>query len=159
MKDKDRRLLAAIQDGIPLTEAPFRDIGVSVGMSEEEVITRLHELVQDGTIRRFGARLDHQKLGIVANAMVCWNVPEDDVERTGRVISVYPGVTNCYEREVIPGAWEYNLFCVIHGRSVANVEQAIRDIEEQTGITGHVILFSKKKFKHTPAAIITENDP
>ncbi len=159
MKGDDRRLLVSIQDGIPLTETPFRDIGASIGLSEADVKARLLALIADGTIRRFGARIDHRRLGIVANAMVCWNVPEDDVERTGRVISVYPGVTHCYEREVIPGAWEYNLFCVIHGRSVANVEQAIRDIEEQTGITGHVILFSKKKFKHTPAAIITENDP
>lgn len=159
MKGDDRRLLVSIQDGIPLTETPFRDIGASIGLSEADVKARLLALIADGTIRRFGARIDHRRLGIVANAMVCWNVPEDDVERTGRVISLYPGVTHCYEREVIPGAWEYNLFCVIHGRSVADVDQAIRDIEEQTGITGHVILFSKKKFKHTPAAIITENDP
>jgi DNA-binding Lrp family transcriptional regulator len=159
MKGDDRRLLVSIQDGIPLTETPFRDIGASLGLGEADVKARLLALIDNGTIRRFGARIDHRKLGIVANAMVCWNIPDGDVERAGRIISGYPGVTHCYERAVIPGVWEYNLFCVIHGRSVAEVEQGVRDIEEQAGINGHVILFSKKKFKHTPAAIITENDP
>jgi DNA-binding Lrp family transcriptional regulator len=159
MNDEDRRLLASIQDGIPLTEAPFRDIGASLGMNEAEVTARLRALIDDGTIRRFGARIDHRKLGIVANAMVCWKVAEEEVETIGRLVSGYPGVTHCYEREVIPGTWEYNLFCVIHGHTVEEVKRGVRNIEKQTGITGHVILFSKKKFKHTRAAIVAEEDP
>jgi DNA-binding Lrp family transcriptional regulator len=157
MRDVDRHLLAVIQDGIPLTGRPFRDIGVFVGQSEAEVTGRLQELLRDGTIRRFGARIDHRQLGIVANAMVCWNVPDDDVETAGRIVSGYPGVTHCYEREIVPGAWEYNLFCVIHGYSQKEVQRAVRRIEKEAGLSGHIILFSEKKFKHTPAAIISES--
>ncbi len=159
MKGEDRRFLAHIQDGIPLTEAPFEDIGASVGMSGMEVISRILELIDEGVIRRFGARFDHRKLGIVANAMVCWEVPEDHIEEAGRTVSAYPGVTHCYEREVVPGTWEYNLFCVIHGHSADEVRMAVRNIEREAGITGGAILFSTRKFKHTPAVFISGNDP
>jgi DNA-binding Lrp family transcriptional regulator len=159
VKIEDHRLLGSIQGGIPLTEAPFRETGVALGLIEADVLARLRRLIHDGTIRRFGARIDHRKIGIVANAMVCWNVPDDEVKKTGGIVSGYPEVTHCYEREVIPGIWEYNLFCVIHGHSTDEVRQVVRKIENEAGITGHVILFSGKKFKHTPAVIVTEEDP
>jgi siroheme decarboxylase len=159
MKNEDRQLLAYIQDGIPLTEAPFQGIGASLGRSEINVMVRIRELIDAGIIRRFGARIDHRNLGIVANAMVCWKVPETQVEKIGRIIAGYPKVTHCYEREIIPGIWEYNLFCVVHGHSAEEVKQVVRNIEAQTGMAGSVILFSQKKFKHTPAVIVKETGP
>lgn len=159
MEDNDRRLLALVQDGIPLSREPFRVVGASLGMGEREVLGSLQRLIDDGTIRRFGARIDHRRLGIVANAMVCWKVSEEEVARAGRVASAHPRVTHCYERKVIPGVWEYNFFCVIHGQSVEDVVQEVRSIEETAGISGHLILFSEKKFKHIPAAIISREEP
>jgi siroheme decarboxylase len=159
MNGEERRLLAFVQDGIPLTGAPFRDVGAVLGLTGADVISRLDSLIRNGTIRRFGARIDHRKLGILANAMVCWKVPEEKVEETGRMISAHPGVTHCYEREVVPGVWEYNLFCVVHGLSAGDVELVVREIEEEAGITGHAILYSRRKFKHTPVAIISMEHP
>jgi DNA-binding Lrp family transcriptional regulator len=159
MEDCDRRLLALVQDGIPLAREPFREVGASLGMSQREVLGSLQRLIDDGTIRRFGARIDHRRLGIVANAMVCWKVPAEMVARAGRVASGHPRVTHCYEREVIPGVWEYNFFCVVHGQSVEDVLQEVRSIEDAAGISGHITLFSEKKFKHTPAAIIAREGP
>ncbi len=150
----DRRLLSSMLDGIPLVRTPFHDLGASIGMSGREVITRLGNLINEGVIRRFGARIDHQSLGYTANAMVCWIVSEDKVELIGRTIAGYPAVTHCYERGIVPGAWEYNLFCVIHGFTADEVRATVREIEQGTGISGHIILFSKKKFKHTPFTIV-----
>jgi DNA-binding Lrp family transcriptional regulator len=159
MEDNDRRLLALVQDGIPLARKPFREVGESLDMSEREVLGSLQRLIDDGTIRRFGARIDHRRLGIVANAMICWKVPEEEVTRAGRIASGHRRVTHCYERKVIPGVWEYNFFCVIHGQSVEDVVQEVRSIEEAAGISGHLILFSERKFKHTPAATIPREEP
>jgi DNA-binding Lrp family transcriptional regulator len=159
MNSEDRRLLASIQDGIPLTEAPFRDAGTMADMSEEEVLSRLTDLARDGTIRRFGARINHVKLGILANAMVCWNVPDERVGEVGMIVAGFPGVTHCYERETLPGVWDYNLFCVIHERSEDDVSRVISDIENQAAISGHVVLFSRRKFKHTPAVVLGKERP
>ncbi len=153
MNSEENLLLVSVQDGIPLTMAPFRDVGTLLGWTEAEVTSRLRTLIRDGTVRRFGARIDHRKLGIVANAMVCWRITDDKVEEVGTIIAGHPRVSHCYERAVIPGIWEYNLFCVLHGYSTGEVEMAVRKIEESAGISGHIILYSEKKFKHTPVTI------
>ena len=55
----DRLLLAAIADGIPLVERPYRQIGEAIGWSEEAVLARLAALVAANVIRRFG--VEHRK--------------------------------------------------------------------------------------------------
>ena len=46
--------------------------------------------------------------------MVGWRVPADRVETVGRLMAADPEVTHCYERAVVPGRWEHNLFTVLH---------------------------------------------
>ncbi len=159
MKQIDRRLLSSMSEGIPLARYPFRMVGAAIGLSENEVTARLRNLRDEGVIRRFGARVDHRRLGIVANAMVCWKVPEGRIEEAGRIISRHPNVTHCYEREIVPSLWEQNLFCVIHGSTVGEVKRVVREIEQETGISGHVILFSERKYKHIPFTVIGREDP
>jgi siroheme decarboxylase len=80
----DRRLIAAVQDGLPLVERPFQAIGEAIGRSEDEVIAGLQRLIGDGTIKRFGIVIRHRELGWRANAMVVWDVPDEQVEGAGR---------------------------------------------------------------------------
>ncbi|MEK9134342.1 MAG: Lrp/AsnC family transcriptional regulator, partial [Pseudomonadota bacterium] len=77
--DADRRLLAAIQHGLPLTPRPYAEIGARLGLSEAQVIARLAHLKESGVIRRFGVVVRHHELGYSANAMVVWDVPDGQV--------------------------------------------------------------------------------
>ena len=116
-------------------------------MTEDEVVDRIRSMIGEGMIRRLGARINHRNLGIVHNAMVVWKVPGDLVDETGMTMSGYPEVTHCYERECIPGRWEYNLYTVLHGYSREEVEGHIRQISVLTGITDYKILYSIKELK------------
>ena len=40
-EDLDIKLIKHIQDGLPLTKTPYKDIADGLGMTEEEVIDRL----------------------------------------------------------------------------------------------------------------------
>ncbi len=70
-----QRLIAAIQDGLPLSARPYADIGARIGLSEEDVIARIAAMQQQGTIKRLGVVVRHHELGYRANAMVVWDVP------------------------------------------------------------------------------------
>jgi DNA-binding Lrp family transcriptional regulator len=152
MQAADRRLLERIGEGIPLTGRPFRDIGEALGMGECEVIGRVRRLMDEGVIRRFGARIDHRKIGFSANAMACWNVPEPDLDRVGRILAAHPAITHCYERGTVPGAWEFNLYTVIHGHSREEVTRALAGLAGRTGVSEYATLFSTRRFKHVPSA-------
>jgi len=151
--DASRRLLAAIEDGLPLSCRPFADVGRRLGWSEADVLTRLGRLVEAGIVSRLGCILRHRALGFTANAMVAWDVADDRVEAVGIEVARQPKVTLCYRRTRRPPVWPYNLFAMIHGRERAGVERRIRDISAAAGLSDAepAILFSRRCFKQRGA--------
>jgi DNA-binding Lrp family transcriptional regulator len=148
MDKTDRLLLKSTQDGIPIVSEPFLEISKEIGIPEDEVITRLERLVKNGVIRRFGASIGHRSIGITANAMCTWNVPDERVEEVGAIMAGFPEVTHCYERPRFPG-WKYNLFTMVHAYSREECEKIAREISIATGIKDYGILFSEREFKKT----------
>jgi DNA-binding Lrp family transcriptional regulator len=144
----DRLLLKSTQDGIPIVPEPFLEISKEIGIPEDEVITRLESLIKNGVIRRFGASIGHRSIGITANAMCTWNVPDERVEEVGAIMAGFPEVTHCYERPRFPG-WKYNLFTMVHAYSREECEKIAKEISIATGIKDYGILFSEKEFKKT----------
>ena len=152
LSERDRRLLAAIQDGLPLVQHPFAAIGERVGLAEHEVIAALTRL-RAGVIKRIGVIVRHHEVGYRANAMVVWDVPEAQVGEAGRRLAALPFVTLCYRRPRRLPAWPYNLFCVIHGRERTAVEAQIEHAAWAAGLDGlpRAVLFSRRRFKQRGA--------
>jgi len=144
----DLKLLKTIQDGIPIVSEPFKHIAEEVGLSEKEVLERLDSLGKEGAIRRFGASIGHRTIGITANAMCTWNVPDEKVEEVGAIMAGFPEVTHCYERPRYPD-WKYNLFTMVHAYSREECEKIAKEISIATGIKDYSILFSEREFKKT----------
>ncbi len=148
MDEIDLKLLKLTQDGIPILPEPFLKIAGELGITEEDVLKRVKNLINDGVIRRFGASIGHRAIGINANAMCTWNVPEERVEEVGAVMAGFPEVTHCYERPRYPD-WKYNLFTMIHAYSREECEKVAKEISIATGIKDYSILFSEREFKKT----------
>jgi siroheme decarboxylase len=156
MDTVDEEILVALQEGINLEVRPFWKIARKLGVNEDEVVNRIHGLLDDGTIRRISARINHRNLGIVHNAMVVWKVPGEAVDKTGAIMAGYPEVTHCYERECIPGRWDYNLYTVLHGYSKDEVEWHIGQLSAFTGIDEYKILYSVRELKRvSPGGVVT----
>jgi len=141
-------ILKSTQDGIPITSEPFKQIAIKLGISEDEVMERLTYMIKEGAIRRFGASIGHRAIGITANAMCTWNVPDENVEEVGALMAGFAEVTHCYERPRYPG-WKYNLFTMVHAYSRDECEKVAKEISIATGIRDYSILFSEKEFKKT----------
>ncbi len=151
--DRDVALLAAIEDGLPICEKPFEVIGKELAMGESEVIERLERLQNMGIIRRFGLVLQHRPLGYRANAMVVWDIPDDEVNEVAKAIAAHDFVTLCYCRARCKPVWPYNLYCMIHGRERTRVEEQIDRLKKQVGLEAYPgkTLFSRRRFKQTGA--------
>jgi len=157
----DRRLLDAIADGLPLTSRPFATVAAWTGLGEDEVIRRLGRLLAGGVVKRLGVVVRHRELGYHANAMVVWDVPDDEIAEAGRRAAAYPFVTLCYQRPRRPPIWPYNLFCMIHGKDRAAVKAQIATLNGQAGLAryGHAVLFSRLCFKQRGARFDREPAP
>lgn len=149
----DRRLLAAIEGGLPLVSQPYAAIGAGIGLAEAEVIARLRRLQEAGTIKRLGLVVRHHELGYRSNAMVVWDVADDRVDSVGAALAKIDFVTLCYRRPRRPPDWPYNLFCMIHGRDRDAVVQQIGALRAVDGLAGapNAVLFSRRRFKQRGA--------
>jgi siroheme decarboxylase len=155
----DEQLIAAIQAGLPLTEKPYFEIGEQLGISEQEVITKISDLQMAGIIRRMGVVVRHHELGYRANAMLVWDVPDDKVDELGRKLGAENEVTLCYQRPRIKPRWPYNLFSMIHGKNRDDVLACIERLVKKLALdnTPYEILFSRQRFKQCGAHYIAKD--
>jgi DNA-binding Lrp family transcriptional regulator len=148
LSELEKKVIAATQGDIPVTERPYRDIADSIGIPEEKLIATLRDLCGRGIIRRFGATLRHQKSGITANAMVAWQVDESLVDRAGETLAGFSAVSHCYRRNPAPD-WPYNLYTMVHARDEKQCLDITREMARQAGIEKYQVLFSRKELKKT----------
>ena len=156
LTERDRRLIAAIEEGLPLAPRPYAAIGDRLGMGEAEVIAALRRLIEGGVIKRFGVIVRHRELGYRANAMVVWDVPDARVADAGRTLAALPFVTLCYRRPRRLPAWRYNLFCMSHGRDRGAVEALVAEASAAAGLEDlpRAVLFSRRRFKQRGARYV-----
>ena len=148
LSEFEKKIIAATQGDIPVSQRPYRDIAQEIGVSEGELIATLQDLCDRGIVRRFGATLRHQKSGITANAMVAWQVDENAVEQAGETLAAFSAVSHCYRRNPAPG-WPYNLYTMVHARNEQECLETTRQMAEQAGIEKYTVLFSRRELKKT----------
>ena len=115
--DFDMALISFLQAGIPIEADPYREISEKLGLSRQEIISRIKKLHEDQIIRRVGASIVPSKLGYEANGMVVCEVSSDKISQIGEYVASLKEITHCYERKTIPNIWNYNVFFMIHGLS------------------------------------------
>ncbi len=153
LDELERRLVMALQEGLPLFIRPFQVLASRVGCDESEVLERIRRWCADGIIKRFGVVVRHHELGYTANAMLVQNIPDEEVARLGEVLAREAGVTLCYQRPRVLPDWPYNLFCMIHGQVREEVEAKIAELRNRLKLTDYACdtLFSLTRFKQTGA--------
>ncbi len=150
-EDLDRRLVLATQNGLPLVPRPYHLLGEQLGVTAEEVMARLTDMLQRGVIRRIGVVPNHYAIGYTANGMSVWDVPDEQIDELGERIGRLDFVTHCYHRPRQLPEWPYNLFAMVHGTSRSEV---LAKVGEISGLLGphcrtHDVLFSTQILKKT----------
>jgi len=159
MTADDRLLIKAVETGLPVVSRPYAEIAQQLNISEEDVILRLQQLMDNGAIKRYGVVVRHKELGYTSNGMVVWNIPDDRVEELGKCIGQYACVTLSYRRPRRLPDWPYNLFTMVHGINREEVTNKIEEIVEQCNLQDieHTTLFSTRRFKQRGASYTQED--
>lgn len=147
----DRALVIATQEGLPVSERPYQEVGQELGITEDEVIARLEKMLDHGVIRRIAVVPNHYRIGFKANGMTVWNVKDEQIKELGKQIGELPYVSHCYQRPRHEPYWSYNLFAMVHGSERAQVEERAQKLKAILGdaCLGNEILYSSKILKKT----------
>lgn len=143
-------LLEALENGLAFVSRPYAQLAKHCGLGEETVLKHIDNWQQEGLVKRFGVVVRHHEMGYRANAMVVFDLPDDQVESIGTQLAQEPAVTLCYRRERCLPHWSNNLYCMVHGRSREEVAPVVERLAATAGVTPSV-LFSVRRFKQCGA--------
>ena len=146
-------LRCILEKGLPLISKPYQQLAEQLSLKESQVIGQIAQWQQEGLIKRFGLVVKHRQLGYIANAMVVWNIADENVDDIAGQLSKRDEISLCYRRPRRLPDWPYNLFCMIHGKSRAEVEKQIQTITQDLNLAAieKDVLFSYKAYKQNGA--------
>lgn len=156
ISDTDIKIIRELQKNLPLVSKPYQEIANRLGITEKELLKKIEYMKEKGYIRRFGAALRHREMGIDANAMIVWNVPEEECERIGKIIASFSEVTHCYQRP-LQKDWHYNIFAMVHFSTRQECEVMAEKINQAIGKFPYRLLFSSKELKKTSMKYFLED--
>jgi DNA-binding Lrp family transcriptional regulator len=124
----DAQLINFLQEGFPICESPYRQVASQLGLTENEVLTRLQTLLDDGIISRFGPLYHAERMG-GALTLAAIKVPPEQFEQVTEIVNAFAQVAHNYARN-----HELNMWFVLATETQQALEQTLDDIESQTGL-------------------------
>ena len=125
----DRTLINRLQDDLPLARRPFAGLAKELGLSEDDLLTRIARLKSDGILTRFGPFFDAAEMG--GDFCLCaMAVPEHAFDAVLTKVNAHPEVAHNYER-----THRLNMWFVLACETPEGITQTADAIEAETGIT------------------------
>jgi len=150
MKDRisaiERRILAVLQEGLPKSQTPYKDMAQQAGIDIEQLLAVLRKWKRQGKLRRIGAIVNHFKVGLGAGAMVVWQVEPESVEEVGRILAGFKEVSHVYERHIDKN-WPYNIYTMVHAPNQKELQHTIEMMVENSGVSNYRVLETEKELK------------
>jgi DNA-binding Lrp family transcriptional regulator len=146
--DGDIALIRALQGPMAAVARPYDAAASELGISTEELLERLGDMVDRKILRRVAAILYHRRAGFSANGMGVWKVPEAEIMETGARMASFRGISHCYQRPTYED-WPYSVFTMAHGRSKQECDAILDSIAQECGIgpEGRATLYSSTEYK------------
>jgi siroheme decarboxylase len=144
----DIALIKALQGPMKAVERPYDEAAAELGISTEQLLDRLRNLVERKILRRVAAILYHRRAGFSANGMGVWKVPDEQIMEVGGRMASFRGVSHCYQRPTYAD-WPYSVFTMAHGRSKEECDAVLDAIADDCGIgpDGRATLYSSTEYK------------
>jgi siroheme decarboxylase len=144
--ENDKHFIRELQKDLKVIPEPFKEMAENLSITTTELFAKAKEYEKNGVMRRFAAILRHRDAGFSANGMVVWQVPDENIDEIGYKLAAFPQVSHCYRRPVYSD-WPFNLFSMIHARTLEAAEKIAVEMSEIVEIKDYRILFSSREFK------------
>ena len=128
MDEIDRRIINTLQEGFPICDAPYLQVAIQLGLTEQTLIERLQVLLDNGTLTRFGP-LYHAELMGGALTLAAVKAPPERFDEITGIINAFPEVAHNYARN-----HALNMWFVIATETPEQIKQTLNAIEQQTGL-------------------------
>ena len=157
LSDNERKVLGAVQHGLPRGLTPYKDMAAEIGIQTEELLDILKQWQRDGKLRRIGAIVNHFKVGLGTGAMVVWKAESGRVDEVGKIFSQQPAVSHAYERQIAEN-WPWNIYTMVHAKNKKQLGRIIKQMSDVSGVKEYLVLATQKELKKGLTTYISERD-
>jgi DNA-binding Lrp family transcriptional regulator len=143
LDDTDRKLLNLLQGSFPLEPRPFARVAELAGLSEDDVLGRTQNLLDDRIIRQLTPIYDTRALGY-GSMLVAAKVDAEHPWGPAKIINSHPGVSHNYLRN-----HEFNMWftLAVEEDSTLGLQGTLDVLQELTGAESIRQLPTLKLFK------------
>jgi DNA-binding Lrp family transcriptional regulator len=127
MDSIDASIVNCLQDGLPVCPRPFDDVAESLGLSVDELLSRVQRLLDDRVLTRFGPMYNAESMG-GALSLCAMQVPADRYDDVAGQVNAFTEVAHNYERDHL-----LNMWFVIATELPEQADAVITKIEQATG--------------------------
>ena len=127
MDSIDAAIVNHLQEGLPVCARPFDAVAETLGLSVDELLSRLQRLLDDKVLTRFGPMFNAESMG-GALSLCAMQVPADRYDEVAGQVNAFPEVAHNYEREHL-----LNMWFVIATERPQQAGIVISQIEQATG--------------------------
>jgi len=152
----ERKILAVLQEGLPISQTPYRDMARRIGIETSELLAVLKDWKKQGKLRRIGAIVNQFKVDLPAGAMVVWQAEPEHIVEIGQILAGFKEVSHAYQRQTREN-WPYNLYTMVHGKTAEEVQQVVKRMSRACGVSNYRILVTEKELKKVPPTYILSN--
>ncbi len=129
MDNLDRQIINELQRNFPICDHPFAVVADHLDTSEEELISRIQLLLDEKYLTRFGPLFNADQMG--GSVSLCaMAVPEYEFNDIAEKVNACPQVAHNYQRD-----HQLNMWFVLATETQDELEETIRNIEEETGLS------------------------
>lgn len=133
----DRRIVNALQRGMPLSPRPYADAAAALDIDEATLLARLQSLLARGVLTRFGPLFQIERAGGRFVLCAC-HAPAARLEAVIAAINAFPEVAHNYER-----THRLNLWFVLAAPEAGDVPGVLARIAASTGV--EILAFPKQR--------------
>jgi DNA-binding Lrp family transcriptional regulator len=127
MDEIDRAILNNLQGGFPICDRPYQAAAESLGISEQQLIDRLQQMLEKKQLSRFGPMYHAERLG-GGLSLCAMRIPEAEFERVTEQVNAFPEVAHNYARD-----HEFNMWFVLATETRGRIDSVLHEIEQVTG--------------------------
>ena len=158
LSDVEKRVIRVLQDSIPMTAEPYKELAERAGMTQAEFLAVARRLKDEGKLRRVGAMLQHRRAGFMANGLCTWAVSQERLDELGEKLSRENVISHCYCRRPAEG-WPYNLYVMIHARTRSECEAIAARLSLENGLGSYHMLYSVREWKKASMKYFVDKQP
>jgi DNA-binding Lrp family transcriptional regulator len=129
VNERDRTIINGLQGDLPICERPFDVAAARLGLSEQELIEGIGDLLDQGVLSRFGPLFNAERMG-GALSLAAMKVPDTEFDAVAETVNAFPEVAHNYARD-----HRLNMWFVVATETPARYREVIREIEAATGLT------------------------